>query len=126
MQQESELAQEIAKQVVKDSQFWIAVIGLLGAIVGSILTILGNFIIHWLNTRKEVKLDKARKKLLKNMLMIKDWRFLSTLSRVIGSNEENTRRLLIEIGARASEKVREDNEEPWGLISKHPLNEISS
>jgi hypothetical protein len=58
------------------------------------------------------------------MLDAKDWRKLSTLSRVIGADADTTKRLLIELGARGSEKPREDNEEVWGLISKHSLEQI--
>lgn len=58
------------------------------------------------------------------MLDAKEWRKLSTLSRVIGADADTTKRLLIELGARGSEKPREDGEEVWGLISKHPLEQI--
>ena len=58
------------------------------------------------------------------MLDARDWRKLSTLARVIGADTYTTRRLLIELGARGSEKPREDLEEVWGLISKHPLENI--
>ncbi len=73
---------------------------------------------------KETSLDEARKELLLKMLDKKKWRHLSTLSRVIGADEDTTRRLLIEAGARSSEKERTDGEEPWGLISKNPLKDI--
>lgn len=66
----------------------------------------------------------ARTKLLREMLEARDWRKLSTLSSVVGTDLETTRRLLIELGARGSEKLRQDGEEVWGLISKHPLEKI--
>lgn len=47
------------------------------------------------------------------------WRKLTTLSRVIGANETTTTRVLIEIGARGSEK----DDALWGLIENHPFNE---
>ncbi len=55
------------------------------------------------------------------MTMLKDksheWRRLSTLMNVIGADEETAKRLLIEIGARASE-----NGQPvWALIENKPL-----
>ena len=121
---ETELAEKIATQVLKDTQFWIAIIGLIGAIVGAAITIAGNILLHWLKTRKESTLDKARISLLKKLLDAKQWRYLSTLSRVIGADEDTTRRLLIEAGARSSEKERSDGEEPWGLISKNPIKDI--
>lgn len=47
------------------------------------------------------------------------WRKLDTLMHVIGANEETTKRLLLEIGARGSE----DKQEHWGLIKYHPFQE---
>ncbi len=99
-------------------------IGIIGAFVGGFLTIVGQLLVHWLQNRKARALDKARTNLLRQMLEGRDWRKLSTLSRVIGADAETTKRLLIELGARGSEKPREDGEEVWGLISKHPLEGI--
>ena len=99
-------------------------IGVIGALVGGILTIMGQLMVHWLQNRKARALDKARTKLLRRMLEARDWRKLSTLSRVIGADADTARRLLIELGARGSEKPLEDNEEVWGPISKHPLENI--
>ena len=86
--------------------------------------IAGNLLLNWLQHRKEKALDEARKRLLEEMLNASDWRKLSTLFRVVGADRDTTTRLLIEIGARGSEKQREDGEEVWGLISKHPLDKI--
>ncbi len=122
---ETELAEQIAEQVLRDNQFWIAIIGLIGAIVGSAITIIGNIILHWLRTKKDSAFDKKRISLLKDMLEAKQWRNLSTLSRVIGADEETTRRLLIEAGARSSEKEKQNSDEVWGLISKNPINKIA-
>lgn len=119
-----ELARQIANQVLRDTQFWIALVGLIGAVVGAVLIITGNLLLHWLQDRKQNSLDEARKRLLEQMLNASDWRKLSTLFRVIGADPDTTKRLLIEIGARGSEKQRQDEEELWGLISKHPLNRI--
>jgi hypothetical protein len=99
-------------------------IGVIGVFVGGFLTIIVQLVVHWLQNRKARALDEARTKLLRQMLDGRDWRKLSTLSRVIGADAETTKRLLIELGARGSEKPREDNEEVWGLISKHPLENI--
>ena len=41
---EEVLAQQIAAKVIHDAQFWTAVVGLIGAIVGAGLTIVGNFL----------------------------------------------------------------------------------
>lgn len=45
------------------------------------------------------------------------WRELSTLMHVIGADEETTKRLLLEVGARASE----DGKSLWGLVTRNPL-----
>jgi hypothetical protein len=119
-----ELAKQIANQVLRDNQFWIAIVGLIGGVVGGVLVIAGNILLNWLQHRNEKALDNARKRLLEQMLRDSDWRKLSTLFRVIGANRDTTTRLLMEIGARGSEKQREDGEEVWGLISKHPLDKI--
>ena len=56
-------------------------------------------------------------------LMLKDerfpdkWRYLSTLSAVIGASDEETKRLLVKANARGSEKA----DGKWGLISNHPF-----
>jgi len=121
---DQELAHEIANNVVRDTQFWIAVVGILGVVVGSLATIGGNILLNWLQGRRQKSLDEARKGLLRQMLTERDWRKLSTLSRVIGAEHDETRRLLISINARGSELPKNDNEEAWGLISKHPLTKI--
>lgn len=119
------LANQIAEKVISDTSFWIAIIGLIGAVVGSALTIAGNLLLHWLRDRQRRKLDQERKKLLKTMLedsrFADRWRRLSTLSRVIGADEETTRRLLIEVGARGSET----DDGSWGLIKYHPFGETN-
>ena len=118
------LAREIADAVVRDTQFWIAGIGLLGAIIGAAITVLGSLLLYWFQSRKENNLDKDRAELLRQMLKNQTWRNLSTLGRVVGADADTTKRLLIHIKARGSENPREDGEEPWGLISKHPLEKI--
>jgi hypothetical protein len=99
-------------------------IGLIGVAVGSVLTTVKDFSTAWYANRKQRALDKGRTKLLRQMLDARDWRKLSTLSRVIGADADTTRQLLIELGARGSEKLSEADEEVWGLISKHPLERI--
>lgn len=123
---EQTLAQEVSAEVVRDTQFWIALVGLIGGVVGAVLTIAGSILVHWLQDHPRRALDQKRKALLKTLLEARNWRKLSTLSRVVGADAETTRRLLIEVGARGSEKPREDEEEVWGLISKHPLDKIDS
>lgn len=121
---EQALAQQIAAQVLKDTQFWVAVVGLVGAVIGGLLTVAGNLLIHWLQHRKSNTLEGQRVAPLKQMLERAEWRNLSTMSRVIGAEPNETRRLLIKLGARASEVPRTDGEEPWALLSKKPLSEV--
>ena len=96
-------------------------IALVGAVVGSILTILANVVMQCLKERSIAKKDRPRKQLLKEMLednrFTDHWRNVDTLMHVIGANEETTKRLLLEIGARGSE----DKQELWGLIKYHPF-----
>lgn len=121
---EQALARQIAAQVLKDTQFWIAIVGVLGAVVGGLLAVLGNLLLHWLTNQERRRLEGKRKRHLQRMLELKAWRKLSTLSRVIGADADTTKRLLIEIEARGSEIPRDDGEEVWGLVAEHPLEKI--
>lgn len=98
-----------------------ALIGLIGVVVGAALQIFGNVVVQWLKGAAARKKDEPRKKLLTQMLEDNRfpgrWRTLDTLMHVIGANEETTKRLLLEIGARGSE----DRQELWGLIRHHPF-----
>ncbi len=98
----------------------IALIGVAGAVIGSIATLAGNFLMHWLKERSQAKKEEPARELLKEMLNHKEhtWRKLETLMHVIGSDEETTKRLLLETGARASE----DGQALWALKTREPLN----
>lgn len=117
----TQIATTIAEKVVSDTKFWIAVIGIIGGIVGAVFALAGNILLHWLKNRPQRKCDEKRKMLLKKMLdderLPERWRNLSTLSAVIGAEEQETKRLLIEVGARGSE----NNDGKWGLIKNHPF-----
>ena len=118
---EANLAKEISEKVVSDTQFWIALIGIIGGVVGAGLTLLGNILFHWFKERDQRKFEKQRVDILKEMLdderFPEKWRRLSTLSAVIGASEEETKRLLIKAEARGSEKA----DGKWGLIKNHPF-----
>jgi hypothetical protein len=118
---ETQLATSIAGKVIVDIKFWVAIIGLVGALIGSLLTILGNILLHWLKNRPQSKLDSQRITMLEKMLeddrFPDKWRYLSTMSAVIGADENETKRLLIKTKARGSEKV----DGKWGLIKYHPF-----
>ena len=116
------LAAEIAKMVVANTSFWVAVVGLAGVVIGAVITVIGNFFLHKIQDGPRLKLDNSRKELLKKMLrdsrFPKGWRELSTLSRVVGADDNTTKRLLFEVGARGSEM----DDGMWGLIERHPFN----
>jgi hypothetical protein len=112
-----DIAQRMCKDVTENNGYFT----LIGVVVGSLLTILGHVVVQCLKERSIAKKEKPRKKLLKDMLednrFADRWRKLDTLMHVIGANEEKTKRLLLEIGARGSE----DKQELWGLIKYHPF-----
>jgi hypothetical protein len=105
---------------MRDDHF-LALVGLLGALLGGALTISGTLLVEWFKQRTKKKRDEPRKHLL--MKMLEDerfegrWRELHALMHVIGADEATTKRLLIEIGARGSE----DGKDLWGLIKHHPF-----
>jgi hypothetical protein len=98
-----------------------AMIGLLGAVVGAGAVLGSTILQHWLAERQQDKLDAPRMEMLKSMLenppQGATWRKIETLSRVIGASRDDTTRLLIKIKARGNEQEND----VWGLISKHPL-----
>ena len=116
------LAAEIAKTLASDTSFWVAIVALVGVVVGAVISVIGNITLHQMQNSSRKMLDNRRKELLKKMLndsrFPQGWRKLSTLSRVIGSDIETTKRLLLEVGARGSEK----DDDMWGLIERHPFN----
>jgi len=97
----------------------IALIGVIGAVIGSTATVATQWLSHRLTERTATEREKPRKNLLLEMLQSPKypWRKLETLMHVIGSDEETTKRLLLEVGARASE----DGQPLWGLIQRNPL-----
>lgn len=119
--EESKLAAEIAAKVVADTNFWIALVGFAGVVVGSIITIAGNFLLHWFKEAPHRELDKSRMSILEEMLddgrFPEKWRKITTLSAVIGASEEETKRILIKVKARGSETA----DGKWGLIRNHPF-----
>ncbi len=94
----------------------------LGTLIGALGTGAATWLNDYLSNRRKDRLDKARKVLLQKMLDDPEfqWRNLTTLSHVVGADADTTKRLLLDIGARASE----DGSEKWGLISRNPLKSI--
>jgi len=116
-----DLAQQIADKLVHEAGYFSAILGLVGVILGSLLTIVGNLVAYCLKQRAETKRNEPRRRLLRQMLednrFTEHWRKLDTLMHVIGADEATTKRLLLEIGARGSE----DGQDLWGLIKYHPF-----
>lgn len=100
------------------SEFWS---GLIGVIVGALVTVASQWAIHLIKTAKVRRVDNKRKALLTELLNNPGktgWRTMATLSGVIGSTRDDTARLLIEIGARSNEK---DGADVWAWTKDKPL-----
>lgn len=97
----------------------ISLIGLGGAVIGSLATIAGSVILFCLKERARAKRDAPQRKLLLSMLEnpTHNWRKIDILMHVIRADERTTKNLLLTIGARASE----DGQQLWGLIKRNPL-----
>jgi hypothetical protein len=120
----SALAAEVAARVTAATSPCVALVGLIGVVAGALITVVGTLLRDHLQARPRRELDKQRKKVLLEMLRDKrfdgGWQKLATMSRVVGADEEATKRLLFEVGARGSE--RDDG--MWGLIENHPFDKV--
>ena len=93
------------------------------ALIGTAFGVIGSLGTTYLNSLltkpKPDPVDAARKKLL--VAMLEDerftWRKFGVLCHVIGADDEMTKRLLLECGARASE----DGQNLWCLVERHPF-----
>lgn len=112
------------------TEFWAAVLGgVIGGTLGVIGTLISSYygprkIEEWREQRHEERINGPRKRLLKKLLedpRFPDGRTIETLSRVAGSSQEESRRLLIEVGARGV--TIKGDKEGWALISRKPLDE---
>ena len=122
--QDKILAADLAKQIANDVQFWVALIGLVGVIAGSLITGLMTYGLHYFQNQEKNLIDQERKKLLREMLDnkgFKDGRSLETLTKVTGAEKEECRRLLIQIGGRGF--TLKDGREGWCYKKDRPLNE---
>ena len=106
------------------NNFWL---GVVGAMIGSGVTLMGQWVKHRWETDAARKRDEKRKSLLRHMLNNPGptgWRNMSTMAGVIGASREEAARLLIEIDARASEKAADGND-VWAYIKDKPLPDPS-
>ena len=93
---------------------WVA----LGAAIGVAGSILTTALNAYFAQEKPDRYEVAASKLLKEMLEKGNkWRPLPTLAAVIGASEQDTKEMLLMLGARASDR----NPELWGLVSRNPL-----
>src|SRR6266704_5343844 len=94
----------------------IALIGIAGAVVGSVATISGSIVLHCLKERAAVKREKPQRDLLLEMLKRPEyqWRKLETLMHVIGAYEKTTKRLFLEVDARDSK-----DDQPLRRLKNH-------
>lgn len=91
---------------------------LVGVIVGGAIGVLGPIAKSFADDYIAKRRVEARKGLLRRTLEGDfTWRNLDTLQHVIGADADSTRRLLLEIGAGATE----DGQDKWGLISRNPF-----
>lgn len=103
--------------------------GFIGGTLGVVGTIFSSYygprkIEEWREKRKAERWENPRKELLKKLLgdPKHEMRSIETLCRVSGTQPEECRTLLIEIGARG---IRiKGNREGWALISRKPLSDI--
>ena len=97
----------------------IALVAAGGVVAGSIISTVGQIGLACYRDWRRSKGDEPRRKLLRAMLNDTkyEWRELDTLCHVIGSDSESAKRLLLEVGARASENKKD----LWGYISRQPL-----
>ena len=91
----------------------------LGTAIGVVGSLLTTWLNAWLNRNNQLdQYDKAAMGILTTMLGSgPKWRKLTTLSNVIGANQQDTKELLLMLGARASES----NADLWGLFTCNPL-----
>lgn len=118
------LASDIAARVTAATSLRVAFVGLAGSVIGALVIAGGTLLLYYFQDRPRRELDRGRKEILLKMLRDEGypgrWRNISTMSRVVGADEEVTKRLLIEVGARGSEK----DDGLWGLIEYHPLDQV--
>ncbi|MCH7638123.1 MAG: hypothetical protein IH855_01465 [Bacteroidetes bacterium] len=97
----------------------IGPIGVLGAVIGSVATIAAQLAASHIDKKMREQREQPQLEMLDEMLRHEEhkWRSFGVLMHVIGADEETTKRLLLKVGARASE----DGQPLWGLRSRNPL-----
>lgn len=104
------------------SDVYVAHVGVVGVLVGSVSTALLTFLTNHFQMSEKRKIDETRKKLLKEALgnlEHKEGRSLDTLVKITGAEPTECRRLLIQINARGF--TLKDGREGWCYIKDRPL-----
>lgn len=94
---------------------------LIGATIGGVTSIATTWLSEFLRNKRSTKLDKIRKDRLRRILEDEKrrWHSLDKLSAAIGTDDETTAGLLLEIDARRNVGPKE----VWGLVSRNPYME---
>ena len=94
-------------------------VGVVGAVIGAVATLSGNWLSFWLQNKRQTSLADKRRQRLRQMLSGNKykWRSIEALAASIGADEMIAAELLIEIDARASMS----NGKSWALVSRAPF-----
>src|SRR5690242_3332444 len=97
-----------------------AIAGLLGALIGSLSSIISPIVVEIVKGRRAGRLDAIRRKHLLSLLQDPRWesRSFETLSSAIGADDEKAIELLLEVGAR---RLRSHQRNQWALVSRAPF-----
>jgi len=96
---------------------------MLYALVGGLISVMGQVALHIFKDRPHAKVKKIRMEMLTYLLDPKrrpdgsPWRDVTDLQRFIGASEEETKSLLLQIGARGG--LMEND--VWALMEYRPL-----
>ena len=58
-----DLAKQIAEKVVADTKYFTAIVGFIGVLIGAVITVIGNIILHRLGAKKERRQEVLRREL---------------------------------------------------------------
>lgn len=58
-----DLAKQIAEKVVADTKYFAAIVGLIGVLIGAVITFFGNIILYRLGAKRERRQEVVRREL---------------------------------------------------------------
>ena len=50
-----DIANQISQKIIADTKYFTAIIGLIGVLIGSFITVIGNLVLHWLSTINDTR-----------------------------------------------------------------------